>query len=604
MEFLIADKDTIAGLDTACLAPVLRNSRPLTTVRAAALIHSGEMQSGLLFDGVATGDTDHLSSWLPPGAAAIAGFRAAVADNDLSGVFCYVDVQPDRVEIGVDPLSQYPVHVFARGARFLVSNNLFLIEAALLAAGIRLDRCVISTFSSLAMNSAIGLDSGIEGVALLPPNTCARIDAGGLKIVAVQRRADLYRSRPSFPHKELAARFRARMDAAVAAYSRDHRFVAALTGGRDSRVNLALLLESARLDDTRFWCGGTFPDPDKIAFVHLVNRWRLRTSSIDVTKTSDHHPATQDEISVGLSRHGAATMSEFLRYGVYAIPNIVNITGYFGEFSRGGDYHTFLFNKYTDQELSLSEMVETLVGAKPFYTEEGRRLVAARIEGLMRDILDDGVDRVGLRQAYYVENRSRAHFGVAAQVYLGSGPALFPLADIALIRASSSNDVAQVEQGLITYRLIADLASEALAREPLTGMTWPISIVSSGDAAEPIGRGETRGLSDINPGRSPLFANGPVVDRPARKRLPGVKSAAAAMETCKPLLAEAAESLGATHDIFRLVDLDALRHMTGPAYDPPDQKSKRHVYTLTSALYWLLRREVHMPRTRTATLDV
>lgn len=98
------------------------------------------------------------------------GCMDPVNTSDMQGIFSLVRVNPHTkaFSVSVDPFSSYPVFVCGFGETLIVSNNSFLIAAAVKSFGLSLTRSSKALAYQASLGSGSGDRSGYREVSLLP----------------------------------------------------------------------------------------------------------------------------------------------------------------------------------------------------------------------------------------------------------------------------------------------------------------------------------------------------------------------------------------------------------------------------------------------------
>lgn len=208
----------------------------------------------------------------------------------LEGQFSAIrlDLEHDRAEVLLDPLGLVPVFIAQTDAGgHLLSNSLVLLTRLL--GGHQPDPCGVSTF--VAIGWAADRRTLIDGISVLRGGSVHRIGNGRVDSNAHFGPGVLaQRPRGSGDAREVAEQMAGLMRSAC----RDFDLVqCALTGGRDSRLLLALLLEAGI--DVEYYTIGERGDPDIDIAVDVARELEL-----------DYYLTTVDEINPGIDWSDAA----------------------------------------------------------------------------------------------------------------------------------------------------------------------------------------------------------------------------------------------------------------------------------------------------------
>jgi hypothetical protein len=208
----------------------------------------------------------------------------------LEGQFSAIrlDLERDRAEVLLDPLGLVPVFVAqtADGGH-LLSNSLVLLTRLL--GAYQPDPCGVSTF--VAIGWAADRRTLIDGISVLRGGAVHRIGDGRVDSTAHFGPGVLaQRPRGSGDAREVAEQMAAMMGSACRGFD---LVQCALTGGRDSRLLLALLLEAGV--DVQYYTIGERGDPDIDIAVEVARKMEL-----------DYYLTTVDEINPGIDWSDAA----------------------------------------------------------------------------------------------------------------------------------------------------------------------------------------------------------------------------------------------------------------------------------------------------------
>jgi asparagine synthase (glutamine-hydrolysing) len=327
----------------------------------------------------------------------------------LDGQFCAVrvDLRAETVEILADTLGFVPVYYARRGDGYVISNSALAV-GALLGLGSP-DPLGVSTFLGLGWTASDR--TTVDGVHILCGGSLHRIGAG---------RHDTERR---FGPAQLASRKRRREAPAIDELADSlvelthnategiERVGCALTGGRDSRVLLALLLAANR--DALYFTGGVEEVPDVIIARELAAKMGLRHEVVR------HDPEDADldwtDAAMRFMRQNDGQTS-LLQIGDYVQPLAsdqtlgVKLGGMGGEIGRAGtgDLTAFATNApLLRRSLTVQHKLLAMKASNDggLMTDAARAEVHRYLRRFYDERLEEGWRRVELQEAFYIFER-------------------------------------------------------------------------------------------------------------------------------------------------------------------------------------------------------
>ncbi len=358
-----------------------------------------------LFDGLPVG-TD----------SGLRGIDAAELDRGwdglaerLDGQFCAVriDLRGETVEVLTDTLGFVPVYYGSHEDGYVISNSAYAVETLLGLSSP--DPLGVSTF--LGLGWAASDRTTVAGVRILAGGSLHKIAPGRL---ATERR---------FGPAQLASRGQRRDPPALDALAHSlveltlnategiERVECALTGGRDSRVLLALL-QAANVD-AQYFTGGAEDVPDviiarelaaKTGIRHEVNRPDADETALDWTDAASRFMRQNDGLTSLLQ------IRDFVEPSAEDDTIGVKLGGMGGEIGRAGTGDLTAFG--TNAPLLRQSMkVQHKLLAMKASNDGGIMTAAARaeVESYLRrfndERLEEGWRRVELQEAFYIFER-------------------------------------------------------------------------------------------------------------------------------------------------------------------------------------------------------
>jgi hypothetical protein len=165
-----------------------------------------------------------------------------VPSQALAGVYCAVKIceSADQITIAPDPLSQYPLFISRSTELTLISNCQYAMECGLRAAGCTVTKSITAAAHELLCGSGAWDLTGITEIRKLPFSAHLEITNGECHVK--NWGPTIFRRQKTDDYRELMERAAENYGGNVAAicslYKQD-QLVFDLSGGRDSRLNVA-----------------------------------------------------------------------------------------------------------------------------------------------------------------------------------------------------------------------------------------------------------------------------------------------------------------------------------------------------------------------------
>jgi hypothetical protein len=411
--------------------------------------------------------------------------------DDYQGVYTAVSVSADGSGcVASDPLAFGALYWAESDDVVVVSTSSALAARVMTRSGHRPRRNALGVASIAYCHYVIGNYTGFEGVETIPPGSYLELTAGG----AARIRA--WAPRPWLPMgdervDDLAALVREVRDELAAAVRVQAQvparaLLANITGGRDSRLVLALMLSEGITDQFVFNTFGSPQLPDTIVATAIADRFGL-----------DHRAATRPAPSESLASAVAAAMaSEPVTYeqrirdhlwvtsGLLSIwdlrgwsrtrsPDLV-ITGLFGESLRT------IYPGRAGIE-SIEQLVAQVSGrgfnfdpAKIFKPDARKHLDAAIEERLIEMQPEGGTPQDAL-DGFYLSGRLRRWFG--PQPDSERLNRTYPLYSIRAIRAAYALGAPARRAEILGFEVMRASCDE-LATMPFSAAPWPEAAIA------------------------------------------------------------------------------------------------------------------------------
>jgi hypothetical protein len=325
-----------------------------------------------------------------------------------------------------------------------------------------------------------------------------------------------------------------------------------LTGGRDSRLILATMLEAGVADRFTFRTRGTEHTPDSIVGRMIAQRLQLQQEAVAITALDD---------PIGLHRRlhthvfqTSGMTSAWDLQGTLGIATTPSVTGFVGEILRtnfksyptslGALGHVF----HSRAPIDRLSIVQPDVRSKLVEVLDAELLERVEAGGSTQDRLD----------TFYVRHRLRRWFGTAQE--LGHLGRVFPLYQLRGLQAAFALGPTNRANELVPFAIMRAACPE-LAKVPLADAGWNEAVLSD--------------LPDADNYRTPpvnLPPDAPVQPQPQR------------LEHNRELL-EGYLLDEPSSPIYDIVDRDAIMSaLRGPL---PDHTASRQLFGALTAAVWL-----------------
>ena len=445
----------------------------------ALLIDDGPRPTSLtssdvdVFDGVALAGGALVSSLL--------GTRESPAPSSPGNYFLARHAGGDVV-VQADPLGTYPVFVHDHLGLTCISNNLFLVEQALerLGVSVPIDLSQASYIVTLG-NGAFDL-TGFAGVRLLGPGEVVTVDRDNrARYVPGDVCRLLFSDRPYTELINEAARDLTASVEAIAKGPFRHR-ICDLSGGMDSRLVLAAILHCRAQEGFEFFTSGAPTTPDAVVAAAIRDRFGLRPAGNVLGRGPALGIFESMRYYVGRTS-GCFSMTHGPNLGFPITPDIAQIGGSFGELFRGyysGQYALRARDHQRPGAHALVRLAHSVeLKAQRFLTPDALtqhidrfRDFAARLAGVVEP--DDVPD------VFYLQNRTRHHFGARWRIGSYTRTIFQPLYSTAAIQASHKLPIAERKRNRVTQDLmqclcpeLADMPYASKSRAPASGTPPP-----------------------------------------------------------------------------------------------------------------------------------
>lgn len=411
----------------------------------------------------------------------------------FSGVFSMLHVRADGSGwVTADPLGVAMVYR-ADGDGYSVVTNQAALAAALVTPPGRTPSRDLDAVAHLAFTGTLANGrTGFADVRVIPQATVLHLAAGA------SAREATWSTRPWFGADPVGVddavdlgmdRLRAAVRLLVT--GGDERAVCELTGGKDSRLVLAMLLAEGRTEDVEFRTWGSPTLPDVVVASRLTERYGLdhRAGSEPlVVRTGRPRPVRRRREGADIEVR-TMDIEEHYRHHVWASSGAISLW----------DLHTptwppaaapslcgigveiMTTNYAATDRIDRPELLARFVDRGGFVYDSARLLRSDAARHLraevVREILDAGPDGGDARDAvdgYYVRGKFRRWSGAIAE--LDVRDRIFALYDLPVFRAAFALGATTRRSDVLHYRLM-EASAPGLADEPFSGGGWSPELV-------------------------------------------------------------------------------------------------------------------------------
>lgn len=399
---------------------------------------------------------------------------AAHSAGSTWGIHTLVHLGADgRGYVRPDPLSVGLVYRASTPTYEIVSNR---ADLAAVAAGTYLDRDPVGSGWLLVFEYLVDDRTSFRGVRSVSPGRATCIDADGT-VTEARIDGETWRGGPADYQEALAALDLDLRDHVATVAALDRNAEVSLTGGRDSRLVLALAVAEGVEGAVRYMTAESFPgerDPDVEVASMLAERLGLEHRVLRM----NYQDWTPDEFERRVRVHAHTTSgmlgAKNLRARL-AVRGHIQVSGAFGENltgPRSGDAPP------ASVEEAFEFMVAKMYGGQSggFVRHDARAHYLALLRSTFDELSGDGTPPDELPYRFYVEYYLRG--GVAREVeWTGIAPNVEPLYSVhlpAVARAAGW-------YGRLHHRAHLDLmlaTAPELAGLPFANFSWPAALLA------------------------------------------------------------------------------------------------------------------------------
>ena len=329
--------------------------------------------------------------------------------------------------------------------------------------------------------------------------------------------------------------------------------VADITGGKDSRLVLALMIEAGVTDRFTFRTIGPPTSADAIVSADIAARFSLQHELFTFGRMQ------QDAFDRQVRAHVFQTSGMFNAWILKGGQGLQTVPGISG---GGGEILRSFFGNYpptsTAQELH-AKFVSRCDRLKLLKDDVRAHYAEALRHELIDELESGGCTTEDLLDAFYLRARMRRWFGAGEE--LGEAFRIYPLCSLAGVRAAFALGPIRRRAETLHFEIMRS-ACDALARVPFADATWPTGALAD--------------LPDADGYR-----------QPAQKAMPG-----APVQWQASRLTDNRDVLRAylldepTNPVFEIVDRDAVEKLLTPP-ELPANADLQSLYGVLTAAVWL-----------------
>lgn len=331
----------------------------------------------------------------------------------------------------------------------------------------------------------LGEDTYIKGISRLSQGAVIKLQNGELRVN--ENKDWIYQNAPSKSDVQNPEVFNSIVEQGVneclanvkAIFSSADNIPLALTGGKDSRLILALVLQAGLRDKLRLFTNGIEEHPDVIVAKKLANHLQLPHTTNKPGRFRDPTLATE-ELLRRLATHVFQNDGMFgawdMKAGKQCVKGLV-LAGFIGEVFKG--YLKKPFNYPTmpnpEQMISAHGPFDPLGILK----EDVRRKISTKVLNRMKNYLGLGSEFNDIPDLYYIKERIPNWLGSARRKDADSNQVVMPINSTGLIRLSFALNATQRQQELIHFAMLRRL-EPSLLEIPFAQQTWHRGLTAYG----------------------------------------------------------------------------------------------------------------------------
>lgn len=426
----------------------------------------------------------------------------------LDGVFTLVHLDADgRGGVTSDPFGVGIIYKGCNDTMDVFSNRAALVARMISPHGVEPRRDVEGALSLVYTNTQLTERTGFSGVTAIPQASTVQLAPGREPQVRTWSTTpwidpDIPAGTPAVELVQPVATRLRRLIRTISSLPTPI-LTMELTGGRDSRMMLALLLAERLQDRFTFVTWGSPSLPDVVSAGHLADRFDLDLRAEGRARKQlpwrgeliDPAPALAPEATTGSvlttpAMRAELSYEESLRRHVWMTSGSVSIwdlfsgsrdpsptlalCGQFGEAMRTNYSTTDGIGSMSDLELFVRHG-----GFKPnaahLLRRSARRRFDDRVVRIMHEMLPAGGTVQDAVDGYYLSSRIRRWFGSAHE--LDNRNRMFPLYSLEATRAAFALSSTQRRREVMPFELIQATCPE-LATIAFAGAGWPASLIA------------------------------------------------------------------------------------------------------------------------------
>lgn len=380
----------------------------------------------------------------------------------INGEYSFVLIQKEGLLAFNDRLGIENIYLDIRGDRLFITNRMSLYAAC---------NKTDYDYSSLLYLPVLGFRFAektlYRSLSVLPQG--AYLETHNGKIVVC---TDPYFFLDSAPDKNLLLSGLEECIAYLENIFRDKETVnLGITGGMDSRLVLALLLNTGLKDKLQLFTNGFPENPDVIVGKQIAKELGLKhTNNIPLPRVSQKHDA--QSIIKNLAIHSYQNEGMFGAWDLKAYPKSGNkmvLTGMVGELLKG-----YCKSPYNYSSIPLAHDFipkQGLLDPLDLLNRHTKSVVDEELRERVNFYLSSGCDYNDVPDIFYLKERIPNWLGAARRVDSYSDQGINPLNSSKLIQYSFSLNAQQRQSCLVHYQSLKELCEPLLA-VPFAGQRW------------------------------------------------------------------------------------------------------------------------------------
>lgn len=377
-----------------------------------------------------------------------------------SGLFAAVQAQDGKIEIIIDPLTQYNIFYYIKNNEVSISNSISLLQGA----------HEITETNSDHLYDSIAYQSPLRGLTILKDvyalqsddlnktiqQTIAYKPSPPIDTDIIKIKSPNLDIHSSSSYEELLNLYLDRLNKRAEILSKQYDEIhAQLTGGADSRLVLSSFLSKA---NAKYYCYGDGKSQNRLCFEAIVNTWELsKCEEVYFCGTNLNTIPLIAKALIDSNFRKPNNLNTYMNGPFFNNKNICKVTGYYGANISG----SVVLPPKDTQKNSRTKSVSSTSFTYHKYV------------GLMKE-RHQHLREAAFSDIFYINNRGQSHYAahsIADNKYIDSFDILYDLANLELVKKCPYEEI-EIDKNAISIDLIY-LNNKSLATFPYESRKIP-----------------------------------------------------------------------------------------------------------------------------------